>query len=132
MCNCIAAEVIKQGITVLYQTSPVLFSTIAEFKQKAFRDGYFRDDAYDRIFDVELLIIDDLGTEPPSPARYAEFLTILDARRSNGLSRVCKTIISTNISPKELYDYYDERSASRIIGGFDMFRFAGEDIRRFR
>jgi len=132
MCNCIAVDLIKRGTTVLYQTSPTLFNTIAEYKMRSFKDGYLEDNddsPYKQIFEVELLMIDDLGTESPSAARYAELLTILDTRQLNNLSRPCRTIISTNIGIRELYEYYDERNASRIVGGFDMLKFAGDDIR---
>jgi CheY-like chemotaxis protein len=60
--------------------------------------------------------------------KYDEF----NRRQMNNLSKACKTIISTNIGMKELYEYYDERVASRIIGCFDILRFIGEDIRRLK
>ncbi|MDF2522473.1 MAG: replication protein [Clostridiales bacterium] len=129
MSCCIARELLDRGRTVLYQSSPSLFNTITEHKQNAFKNDGFIDDSYSYIFDAELLIIDDLGTEPPSAARYAELLSILDTRHSNNLTRPCKTIIASNIGVKQLHEYYDERVASRVIGSFDMFRFVGEDIR---
>lgn len=132
MTNCIAAELLNKGITVLYQTSPLLFNIINEFKMKSHKDEDFQDSNYRNIFEVELLIIDDLGTESMSAARYAELLTILNTRQANNLTRPCKTIISTNIDVKDLYEYYTERVASRIIGCFDMFKFAGDDLRRVK
>lgn len=83
-------------------------------------------------FEVELLIIDDLGIEPSSPARYAELLTILNTRQINNLTRPCKTIISTNIGPKQLFEFYTERVVSRIVGYFDRLMFVGEDIRTLK
>lgn len=130
MASCIAAEIIKRGKNVLYQTAPILFDTISEYKSRAFKDEGFDDRSYKSIFDVELLIIDDLGTESPSAARLAEFLNILNIRQMNNMSKPCKIIISTNIEADKLYEYYKERVASRIIGGFNLIRFAGEDIRR--
>ncbi len=129
MSNCIALEVMNKGYTVLYQTAPVLFNTINQFRMKSSRDDEFEDMSYRSIFDVDLLIVDDLGTEPPSAARYAELLNILNTRHSNNLSRPCKLIISSNLGIKNLYEYYTERVASRVVGNFDMYRFAGEDIR---
>ena len=87
---------------------------------------------YKSIFDADLLIIDDLGIETQSAARYAELLNILNTRQSNNMVKSCKTIISTNISIEELYEHYTERVASRITGFFDVIRFAGEDIRRLK
>lgn len=132
MSNCIAMELLNSGRTVLYQTAPVLFNVINEYKTRTFKDEDLQDPSYNNIFEVELLIIDDLGTESATSARYAELLTILNTRQAYNLSRPCKTILSTNIGVKELYGYYDERIASRIIGCFDMFRFIGEDIRTLK
>lgn len=129
MASCIARELLDVGRTVLYQTSPVLFNTINEHKFNFSKSGDYSDEGYRNIFEVELLIIDDLGIEPPSPARYAELLTILNTRQINNLARPCKTIISTNVGPKQLYEFYTERITSRIIGNFDRLMFVGEDIR---
>jgi DNA replication protein DnaC len=45
------------------------------------------------------------------------------------MRRPCKTIISTNIDLRSLFEYYDERIVSRITGSFDIYLFAGDDIR---
>jgi DNA replication protein DnaC len=132
MANCIAAEIMKLGKTVLYQTAPLLFDTISDYKVRAFKDEYYEDTAYKKIFDVELLIIDDLGTESQSAARYAELLNILNTRQINNLSKPCKTIISTNIEPDKLFEFYTERVESRIIGSFALYKFAGKDIRKIK
>lgn len=129
MINCIAAELLNRGRTVLYQTAPSLFTVINEYNLKNYKEFNYEDSIYDSLFDVEVLIIDDLGTESPSAARYAELLNILNARQEKDLSRPCKTIIATNMGVGKLSQYYDERVASRIIGSFDLFKFAGEDIR---
>lgn len=132
MANCTAIELMNRGVTVLYQSAPVLFSTINEYRYKSSREDGFENTVYRNIIEVELLIIDDLGTESPSAARYAELLTIFDTRFANNLKRPCKTIISTNIDMKKLSEYYDERVVSRIIGNFDIYKFAGDDIRKLK
>ncbi|MDP4092828.1 MAG: ATP-binding protein [Bacillota bacterium] len=132
MINCIANELLNKGVTVLYQTATSLFDVINNHRVKSYKEEGYDDSEYDYISKVELLIIDDLGTESPSGARYAELLNILDNRQANNLSRPCKTIISTNINMKKLYEYYDERVVSRIVGCFDIYRFAGEDIRSLK
>jgi len=133
MASCIARELINRGKTVLYQTAPVLFNTINEFKfRQSSVNEELNDAAYRNIFEVELLIIDDLGIEPATSARYAELLTILNTRQDNNYNHPCKTIISTNIGPKQLYEFYTERVASRIVGYFDRLMFAGEDIRMLK
>ena len=126
---CIGRQLINQGRTVLYLTAPMLFDIITEYKIKAFKEDAFNDDRYQSIFSVELLIIDDLGTEPLSDARYAELLNILNIRQSRDTISACKTIISTNMGPKKLFELYSERIASRINGLFDRHLLAGRDIR---
>ncbi len=132
MAICTAVELMNRGYTVLYQSAPVLFNTINEYRFRNSRDEDYDSSVYRNILDAELLIVDDLSTESPSAAKYAELLTILDGRAANNLSRPCKTIISTNIDMRKLYDYYDERVASRIMGNFEIYRFSGEDIRNLK
>jgi DNA replication protein DnaC len=132
MANCIAREILNKGWTVLYQTAPVLFDIISTYKVKSFKSEALDDGVYKSIFDVDLLIIDDLGTESRTATRYAELLNILNIRYTNNLSRPCKTIISTNFSMEELFEYYTERVESRIIGFFSLYKFVGEDIRKVK
>lgn len=132
MAGSIAMELMKLGYTVLYQTAPALFNTIYEYRYNSTNNDDWEPALYNSILESDLLIIDDLGTESPSGMRYAELLNIIDTRLANDTRRPCKTIIATNIDLKKLFEYYDERIVSRITGGFDIFRFAGEDIRRLK
>ncbi|HEX2945358.1 MAG TPA: ATP-binding protein [Clostridia bacterium] len=132
MAGSIAMELMKRGYTVLYQTAPALFNTIYEYRYNSSNNVDCEPALYNSILESDLLIIDDLGTESPSGMRYAELLNIIDTRLANDTRRPCKTIISTNIDLKKLFEYYDERIVSRITGGFDIFKFAGEDIRRLK
>lgn len=132
MASCIAVELMNRGYSVLYQTAPSLFNTIYEYRYKCSGDDAYDSSVYKNILDAELLIIDDLGTESPSAMRYSELLSIIDTRCSNDTKKPCKTIIVTNIDLKKLFEYYDERVISRITGGFDMFKFAGDDIRAIK
>jgi len=129
MAVCVAAELIKRGFPVLYQTASALFNTIYEYRYKSSDNETYDSSAYNNILETDLLIIDDLGTEAPTAMRYTELLNILDTRFANDQKKPCKTIIATNIDLKKLFEYYDERIASRITGRFDIFRFAGDDIR---
>ena len=132
MSNCIAAEILKMGKTVLYQTAPMLFDAINLHKSSMFKNELYNNSNYNSILMSDLLIIDDLGIESPTASRYAELLNILNIRQLNNLKRPCKTIISTNIDIKKLKDYYGERVTSRIIGNYNLFLFAGDDIRRLK
>lgn len=122
--NCIAAEVIKKGYTSIYQTAPVLMDTVIEYKLSYGKSENSRR-RYNQIFETDLLIIDDLGTENMNNIKFTELFNIINTRLLNNK----KMIISTNLTIKELYATYDERVVSRLIGNFIVCRFIGEDIR---
>ncbi|MCX7710998.1 MAG: ATP-binding protein [Clostridia bacterium] len=132
MANCIAFELLNKGLPVLYLPAALLFDTIAEYKYEDSSESSYRDEKYNLILNVDLLIIDDLGTEKPSASRYSELLSILNARQVGSSDRQRKTIISSNLRIKDLYEYYTDRVASRIVGNFDIYRFVGEDIRTLK
>ena len=122
--GCIANEIINKGYTVLYQTSPLLLDSIFEYKYN--QKNASSKELYDSLFNVNLLIIDDLGTENLTAARFAELFTVINARLLNPKT---KTIISTNLTLDKLAKNYDDRVISRLIGNFDICRFIGDDIR---
>lgn len=122
--GCIANEIINKGYTVLYQTSPLLLDSIFEYKYN--QKNSSSKELYDSLFNVNLLIIDDLGTENLTAARFAELFTVINARLLNPKT---KTIISTNLTLDKLAKNYDARVISRLIGNFDICRFIGDDIR---
>ena len=75
---------------------------------------------------IDLLIIDDLGTESMNTAKLSELFNILNARI---LNQKKKTIISTNLNINDIFNNYEERIGSRIVGYYDIFCFFGDDIR---
>ena len=127
MSNCIAKELLKKGKTVLYQTAPVLLESVIDYKMNKQKNLY--DNIYDSILTTDLLIIDDLGTETVNTMKISELFTILNTRILNFNNKVTKTIISTNLSLRNLYSTYDERIVSRIVGNYDICYFFGDDIR---
>lgn len=122
--NCIASEVIKNGYTAIYQTAPILMDTVIEHKLTYGKNDNNKE-KYNQIFDADLLIIDDLGTETMNNIKFTELFNIINTRLLNNK----KMIISTNLTINKLYDTYDERVASRLIGNFMICKFIGEDIR---
>ncbi|MCR5651512.1 MAG: ATP-binding protein [Lachnospiraceae bacterium] len=124
--NCIAGRLIEEGYSVIYLTALRLFELI---NGHVFRknDSPFDEDAYNSLFDCSLLIIDDLGTEVMNSATVtaSELFQILNERGNARKS----TIISSNLSLEQLKDNYTERSFSRILGGYELIRFNGDDIR---
>jgi len=122
--NCIANELLKQGKTVLYQTAPVMLDSILDY-----RFGKNNEFNYTDLLNVDLLIIDDLGTESSNNMKFSELFNILNTRLLNQNNHVTKTIISTNLSLNHLFKTYDERIFSRLVGYYDICRFFGEDLR---
>lgn len=125
MTNCIANELLKKGKTVLYQTAPVLLDTIIDNKLNKQKDEEF----YKNVLEVDLLIIDDLGTECMNSMKLSELFTIINTRLLNLNSRSNKTIISTNLSLNNIFSNYEERIGSRIAGFYDIYYFFGDDLR---
>ena len=130
VCTCIAKRLLDAGFTVLYISAPSLFNALTEYRMKAFSDERYSDEVYRSILDADLLIVDDLGTEAITAARYSEFLTLLNSRYPDvpGVN-ARSTIISTNNDLKSLRKIYDERVISRIIGGYKIISFFGNDLR---
>lgn len=123
--SCIAKELLKKGKTVLYQTAPVMLDTIMDYR---FGKANTSKDIYDNLLNVDLLIIDDLGTECINNMKFSELFNIINTRLLNS-NKVTKTIISTNLSLDNLFSTYDERIVSRLVGNYNICYFFGEDIR---
>ena len=126
MSNCIAKELLKKGKTVLYQTAPVLLESVIDYKMS--KQKNYSENILKSVLESDLLIIDDLGTESLNSMKLSELFNIINTRLLNQ-KNITKTIISTNLSLKNLYATYDERIVSRIIGNYDICYFFGDDIR---
>lgn len=128
MSNCIACELLKKGKTVLYQTAPVLLENIIDSKMNKQKNSILNN-FYKDVLDVDLLIIDDLGTECLNSMKLSELFTILNTRLLNSNSKITKTIISTNLNIENIFNHYEERIGSRIAGYYDIYYFFGDDLR---
>ena len=120
--NCIAKELIDNGKIVLYQTAPIMLDNIIDCK---FGKNNISKDFLDNIFNSDLLIIDDLGTESINNIKFTELFNVINTRILSNK----KTIISTNLSIQNLFSIYDERIVSRIVGYYNICKFFGDDIR---
>ena len=120
--HCIAAEVLKQGHSVVYIGALRLFEL---FNAHIFSKDVDVSEEYDNIFTCDLLIIDDLGTEISSSATVSQLFACLNDR----LLAHRSTVISTNLSITQLDELYSERTASRIFSQYQILRLFGEDIR---
>ena len=123
--SCIAKALMQKGYSVIYFSASGLMDTISNYsfnhKQRSETESGYHD-----IYDCDLLIIDDLGTESINDFTISQLFTCLNERSLRKKS----VIISTNLSLKELRDYYSERIFSRIVGNFLFCKMTGPDIRK--
>ena len=123
LANCIAKEILAEGYSVLYFSAANFFNAIANgvFHKENPEAVYL----YDKIYDTDLLLIDDLGTEFGNSFGASQLFSILNERLLTEKS----TIISTNLSLKSLKDMYTERCFSRITSNYKMIKLIGNDLR---
>ena len=121
--NCIINSLLENGKTVMYQTAPVMLDNLIS-------DLFAKPDKQvgisSSLLFVDLLVIDDLGTETLNSMKFTELYKIINTRL---LSNKTKTIISTNLDLRGIFQTYDERLASRFVGYYDIYRFFGDDLR---
>ena len=120
--NCIAKELLDSGHSVIYFTAFQLFDILSK--------GVFEKDAdalaaHQNIFDCDLLIIDDLGTELANSFTTSQLFLCLNER----ILRKKSTIISTNLNMNQVADIYSERVLSRISDSYTIIKLFGDDIR---
>ncbi len=121
---CIAKEVLDRGHSVVYYSSCDLFRKLTDFYYD-FNKKTELANLCENIYNCELLIIDDLGTEISNAFVLAQLFTICNEREL--LKR--STIISTNLSLKEIQNRYHDRIFSRLAKNFQLLRLSGPDIR---
>lgn len=120
--NCIAKELLEKGYSVIYFTAFQLFDILSK--------GVFEKDAdaiaaHQNIFDCDLLIIDDLGTEVANSFTSSQLFLCVNER----ILRQKSTIISTNLDIGQMEELYSERTPSRIFSNYAIINLFGDDIR---
>ncbi|NLW24498.1 MAG: ATP-binding protein [Clostridia bacterium] len=115
----IANEVMKQGVTVIYKRIDDLLDIIREYKYQREENGPSETSQLEFLVDVDLLIIDDLGTESLTPFAENQLRMLIEDR--NNLNK--PWIINSNLSIKELQTKYGQRITDRIIEKTDIFAF---------
>jgi len=125
--SCIAKELIDKGFSVIYFSSSQMFETLGkysfDYKSKEELKGIYND-----IYNCDLLIIDDLGTEMSTKFISSQLFSCLNERHLRKKS----TIISTNLFLEELCATYSERIFSRITNNYQVCKLSGSDIRMLK
>lgn len=81
----------------------------------------------------DFLIIDDLGNEAPSTPTAHEYIGTTIERRYNAIKhtkRFMATIITTNLTQKEIRDTYGSRVEDRLLEMFTIMKFTGKSFRK--
>ena len=120
--NCVSKELLDSGHSVIYFSASSLFHI---FEKNVFRKAGDVSEDYQNIFECDLLIIDDLGTELSNSFTTSQLFLCLNER----ILRQKSTIISTNLSLRQLVDTYSERVFSRISSNYTVIKLFGNDIR---
>ena len=124
MSGCIAKELLSQGYSVIYFSANSLFETLSQYtydtKLKEALYNFNKD-----LYNCDLVIIDDLGTEITNAFVTSQLFALLNERHLRQKS----TIISTNLNLVEIKERYSERIFSRISSTYSICKLTGADIR---
>jgi len=125
--GCIARELLSLGMAVIYFSASGLFDTLARYnfdtKAKETLYNFCKD-----IYNSDLVIIDDLGTEVTNSFVTSQLFSLLNERHL----RQKATIISTNLNLEEIRDRYSDRIFSRITSNYSLCKLTGPDIRMYK
>ena len=125
--GCVAKKLMDQGHSVIYFGATGLFDLLSStsFDTKSREE---RQNTYSDLYQCDLLIIDDLGTELTNQFTASQLFSLLNERNIGRKA----TIISTNLSLRELQDRYSDRIFSRITSNFEVCKLTGPDIRMYQ
>ena len=123
--NCIAKELMDTCHSVVYLTAFQLFELLSRAAFGSEKQNRSYQQTYPYIFDCDLLIIDDLGTELPNSFTVSQFFLCINER----ILRKKSTLISSNLDMEALRNIYSERALSRIISCYTIRQLPGSDIR---
>jgi len=121
--GCIVKELMENNCRVLYYSALQLFQTISAYLYE--KDRQPLNELNQMLYESDLLVIDDLGTEMVNDFIRSQLFSILNER----IIRQKSTIITTNFSFETLREKYQERIFSRIIKEFEPVKLSGQDIR---
>ena len=124
---CVANELLKKGCSVIYFSASGLFDMLSQYVFDAKLKSELRG-IYDDLYNCELLVIDDLGTEGINQFTLSQLFPLLNERDNRKKS----TIITTNLSLEHLQNNYYERIFSRITSNFRLLKLTGKDIRTLK
>ncbi len=128
--SCIVNRALERGHSVYYQSAFNLLDMCEKLKFGRFDEEEATDADYaiKYAYNVDLLVIDDLGTEFISGYSSAALFDIINSRLVSKKS----TVISSNLDTDKINNEYGTRLASRISGDYTKIPFPGMDLRNRR
>ena len=121
--GCIAREVASKGYSVYYASASEIF---ADFEAAQFKGDEQAASRVSSLYDCDLLILDDLGTELRTPSVVSSLYSIINNRINTSKCM----IMNTNMSKNDVLEHYSAAIGSRINGYFTELEFFGDDIRK--
>ncbi len=118
----IANEVLRKGYDVIYDS---IINLLQQVEKEHFGRDKSEMNTLDLLLNVDLLILDDLGTEFDTPFYVSTVYNIINTRINRGLP----TIINTNLDLLSIRRRYEERIVSRLFAVYECMHFVGSDIR---
>ena len=125
--GCVAKELIESGHSVIYFSATGLFDLLSK-NSFDYKNREELRETYADLYQCDLLIIDDLGTEFTNQFVTSQLFALLNERHMGKKA----TIISTNLSLEELRNRYSERIFSRITSHYEICKLSGQDIRMYK
>ncbi len=119
----IAKVVAEQKFNVVYGSVVNLLS-----KVEAEHFGNTERITIDLLNNVDLLILDDLGSEFYTSFNESTLYEIINTRINLSLP----TIVNSNLTVAELQKKYNDRIISRIFGSYELLQLVGTDIRQLK
>ena len=122
--GCVAYELLQKGCSVIYFSAANLFEHLgylafgSEHKDELY-------EFYEDLYNCDLLIIDDLGTEVTNSFVGSRLFSCLNERHL----RRKATLISSNLNLEDLRNRYSDRVFSRITSNYSLCKLTGPDIR---
>ncbi len=121
---CAGGECLRRGLSVLYFGSTSLFDAWAMYTfSGGDKDGLYN--FQKEIYNVDLVILDDLGTELLNEFVATSLFSLINER----LLAQKPCIITTNLSLETIQHRYSDRVISRILGHYELRRLSGADLR---
>lgn len=125
LAECIISNVVSKGGLAVYATSGLFISDMLKYHLASLQE---KPGIMDKYITSDLLLLDDLGSEPYYNNVSEEYLFfVLNERISKGKN----TIITTNLDISQIREVYGERIFSRLVGRDNslLLKLDGDDLR---